>query len=104
VGDVRLEERPTPRPGPARCCWRSPPWGSAGPTCTTTPTAGSASTWSPGHSCYANTYPAAIELAAALAVDLDALVTGHYPLSDVEDALTAATRDPAAVKSMVVPT
>jgi L-iditol 2-dehydrogenase len=52
---------------------------------------------------YAHTYPAAIELAARAAVDLDALVTGHYGLSEVEDALTAAARDPAAVKAMVVP-
>jgi L-iditol 2-dehydrogenase len=52
---------------------------------------------------YANVYPTAIELAASGAVDLDALVTGHYPLSAVEEALTMATRDPTAVKPIVVP-
>ncbi|GAA3340589.1 NAD(P)-dependent alcohol dehydrogenase [Amorphoplanes nipponensis] len=52
---------------------------------------------------YANTWPAAIALAAAGRVDLDALVTGHYGLAEVEQALTAATRDPGSVKVIVRP-
>lgn len=52
---------------------------------------------------YANTWPAAIELAASGRVDLDTLVTGHFGLDDVEAALTAARSDPTAVKVMVRP-
>ena len=52
---------------------------------------------------YANTWPTAIELVASGRVDLDAMVTGHYPLSDVESALTAARSDPTAVKVVVRP-
>ncbi|MDP9417037.1 MAG: NAD(P)-dependent alcohol dehydrogenase [Actinomycetota bacterium] len=52
---------------------------------------------------YANTWPTAIALAAAREVELDALVTGHYGLDEVEDALTAARRDPTAVKPVVRP-
>lgn len=52
---------------------------------------------------YAHTYPAAIGLAESGAVDLDALVTGHFGLDAVEDALTAARRDPTVVKPVVVP-
>ena len=52
---------------------------------------------------YANTWPAAVALVAAGAVDLDALVTGSFGLDAVEQALTAARRDPAAVKSVVRP-
>jgi len=52
---------------------------------------------------YANTWPDAIALATARRVDLDALVTGHYGLADVEGALTAGTRDPDAVKVVVRP-
>ena len=52
---------------------------------------------------YANTWPQAIELAASGRVELDALVTGHYGLAEVEQALTAGTRDPALVKAVVRP-
>ena len=52
---------------------------------------------------YANTYPTAIALASSGDVDLDALVTGHYGLAQVEDALYASRRDPLAVKPVVVP-
>lgn len=52
---------------------------------------------------YAGTWPAAIALATAGRVELDALVTGHYGLSDVEQALTAGTRDPKLVKAVVRP-
>jgi L-iditol 2-dehydrogenase len=52
---------------------------------------------------YANTWPTAIALAASGRVDLDALVTGHYGLDDVEKALTAARRDPTTVKAVVRP-
>lgn len=52
---------------------------------------------------YANTYPAAIELAATGKVDLDAIVTSHYGLEGAEEALQASTKDPANVKPMVLP-
>lgn len=52
---------------------------------------------------YANTWPAAIALVASGGVDLDRLVTGHYGLDEVEDALTAGRRDPLAVKPIVRP-
>ena len=52
---------------------------------------------------YANTWPTAIELAAAGRVDLDSMVTGHFGLSEVESALTASRSDPTAIKVMVRP-
>ena len=52
---------------------------------------------------YANTWPDAIALASSGRVQLDALVTGHYGLAAVEDALTAGTRDPDSVKVVVRP-
>lgn len=52
---------------------------------------------------YANTYPAAIALAASGQVDLDGLVTGHYGLDRAEDALRAARIDPSAIKAVVTP-
>ncbi len=52
---------------------------------------------------YANTWPTAIALAASGRVALDALVTGHFPLAETEDALLAAVRDPRAVKSVINP-
>ncbi|MEV0150526.1 MULTISPECIES: NAD(P)-dependent alcohol dehydrogenase [unclassified Nonomuraea] len=52
---------------------------------------------------YANTWPRAVALAAAGRVELDALVTGHYGLDRVEEALTAGTRDPELVKAVVRP-
>ena len=44
-----------------------------------------------------------IQLVASGRVDLDAMVTGHYGLHDVEAALTASRNDPTAVKSIVRP-
>ena len=52
---------------------------------------------------YANTWPDAIALVATSRVDLDSLVTGHFPLTRTQDALLAATRDPHAVKSVINP-
>lgn len=52
---------------------------------------------------YANTWPTAIALAASGKVNLDALVTGHYPLARSEDALLAAERDPRSVKAIINP-
>lgn len=52
---------------------------------------------------YANTYPAAIALAASGQVDLDRLVTGHYGLDRAEEALRAARTDPTSVKAVVTP-
>jgi len=51
---------------------------------------------------YANTWPTAIALVEAGLVDLDALVTGHFGLTEVEEALESAAK-PSTLKSMVVP-
>jgi L-iditol 2-dehydrogenase len=53
---------------------------------------------------YANTYPTAIELVAAGRVDVEAIVTGHYPLEQAEQALQAGKQDQTSVKAVVVPT
>jgi L-iditol 2-dehydrogenase len=52
---------------------------------------------------YANTWPTAIALVASGRVDLDRLVTGHFGLEQVVDALTAGRRDPGSVKAVVHP-
>ena len=52
---------------------------------------------------YANTYPAAIALAAAGRIQLDPLVTGHYGLNQVEAALTTGSSGEGAVKAVVHP-
>ena len=52
---------------------------------------------------YANTWPTAIDLVADGKVDLSSLVTGHFDLDHVGDALTAARRDPASMKPIVRP-
>ncbi len=52
---------------------------------------------------YANTYPAAIALAASGRVDLDALVTGHFTLADAEEALRASRHDERTIKAVVTP-
>jgi len=59
--------------------------------------------WLTGTFRYANTYPSAIELIATGKVDLDALVSAHYALDEVEQALTHAKRHPADMKVMVHP-
>jgi L-iditol 2-dehydrogenase len=51
---------------------------------------------------YANTWPTAIELVRSGKVDLDSMVTGHYGLSEVEEALRS-TAIPATMKSVVKP-
>ncbi|HZD69519.1 MAG TPA: NAD(P)-dependent alcohol dehydrogenase [Actinomycetes bacterium] len=52
---------------------------------------------------YANIYPTAIGLVAAGLVDVEAIVTGHYPLEEAEKALQASRQDPESVKAVVVP-
>ena len=59
--------------------------------------------WLTGTFRYANTYPTAIALAASGRVDLEAIVTGHYPLDETEAALRAGLEDPANVKAVVHP-
>ena len=59
--------------------------------------------WLTGTFRYANTYPTAIALAASGRVDLEAIITGHYPLEETERALRAGLEDPANVKAMVHP-
>lgn len=59
--------------------------------------------WITGAFRYANTWPAAIGLVTAGSVDLDVLVTGHYGLAQVEQALTAGRRDATTVKAIVRP-
>jgi L-iditol 2-dehydrogenase len=51
---------------------------------------------------YANTWPTAIDLVERGKVDLDALVTGHFGLDDVEAALRS-TALPSTLKSVVTP-
>jgi L-iditol 2-dehydrogenase len=51
---------------------------------------------------YANTWPQAIGLVTAGLVDLDAMVTGHFPLDQVEGAL-AASSQPDRIKAVVHP-
>lgn len=53
---------------------------------------------------YAGTWPTAIALAAGGEVDLDSMVTGHFGLADVEEALTTGSAGPGAVKAVVRPT
>lgn len=52
---------------------------------------------------YANCYPAAIDLVAKGAVEVDSLVTGSFGLGEVESALTALRRDSHTLKPMVYP-
>jgi len=52
---------------------------------------------------YANTYPTAIELVATGRVDVEAIVTGHFPLEQAEQALQASRQDARSVKALVVP-
>ena len=59
--------------------------------------------WLSGTFRYANTYPAAIALAASGAVDLGAIVTGHFTLDEVDVALRASREDPRSVKPIVNP-
>jgi len=59
--------------------------------------------WLSGTFRYANTYPAAIALAASGEVDLDAIVTGHFALDDIDVALRASREDPRSVKPIIRP-
>ncbi|MEU7229809.1 NAD(P)-dependent alcohol dehydrogenase [Streptomyces chrestomyceticus] len=52
---------------------------------------------------YANTWPAAIALAASGDVRLDRLVSHRYGLGQAEQALTAAARDRTTIKPLVCP-
>ncbi|HEV2927481.1 MAG TPA: NAD(P)-dependent alcohol dehydrogenase [Propionibacteriaceae bacterium] len=52
---------------------------------------------------YANTYPAAIALAASGAVDLDSLVTARFGLEQVAEALSVSKTDPHTLKPVVYP-
>ena len=59
--------------------------------------------WLTGTFRHANTYRAAIELAATGRVDLAGLITGHFDLEDTEAALRAGHDDAASIKVMVHP-
>jgi L-iditol 2-dehydrogenase len=52
---------------------------------------------------YANTYADAIALVATGRLEVKSLITGHYPLEEVEQALQATKGNPANIKSIVVP-
>ena len=51
---------------------------------------------------YANTYPTAIALAASGRIDLDGMVTAHYPLDEAGMALSQ-DQDPSAMKVIIRP-
>ena len=51
---------------------------------------------------YANTWPTAVAMAASGLVDLDAMVTGAYPLAETAAALESTTA-PGTIKSVVEP-
>jgi L-iditol 2-dehydrogenase len=59
--------------------------------------------WLTGTFRYANTYPAAIALAAAGRVNLRAIITGRFALEETEAALRAGRDDPASIKPLVIP-
>jgi L-iditol 2-dehydrogenase len=59
--------------------------------------------WLTGTFRYANTYPTAIALVADGRVDVEAIITGHFPLEETEAALRAGRDDPASVKAVVHP-
>jgi L-iditol 2-dehydrogenase len=50
---------------------------------------------------YANTYPAAIALAASGRVELDGLIDARFPLAEADQALRANRENPALLKVMV---
>jgi L-iditol 2-dehydrogenase len=51
---------------------------------------------------YANTYPLALHLIASGAVQLERVITHHFSLTETEDALTLARRDPRSLKAVVL--
>ena len=52
---------------------------------------------------YADTYPLALQLIAAGAVNVDAVITHRFALEDTEDALTLGRREQESLKAMVHP-
>ena len=52
---------------------------------------------------YRNCYPAALELIASGAVDVNRLITHRFGLEETEAALTAGRREPESIKSVVLP-
>lgn len=50
---------------------------------------------------YANTYPAALELIASGAVDVDTIITHRFPVGQTEQALTLSRREPNSLKAIV---
>src|SRR5690606_12741170 len=52
---------------------------------------------------YANTWPTAIALAASGRVDVDSLVTGHFPVAESAAARLASERDPLALNAVIKP-
>lgn len=53
---------------------------------------------------YAHTWPTAIALVASHRVATEPLVTGHFSLDQVEQALSIGRRDPTSIKPIVAPT
>ncbi|MGF3056292.1 NAD(P)-dependent alcohol dehydrogenase [Microbacterium sp. YY-01] len=51
---------------------------------------------------YRNTWPTAVELASAQAIDLDGLITSRFPLAQAEEALLAGAQ-PGQIKALVEP-
>jgi L-iditol 2-dehydrogenase len=52
---------------------------------------------------YCNTYPTCLNLLATGAIDVKPMITHHFPLSQINEAITAGLEDPTAIKVIVNP-
>ncbi len=52
---------------------------------------------------YSNTWPTALRLISTGAINTEGIVTSRHGLDDVENALTISSRNPEAIKAMVLP-
>ena len=52
---------------------------------------------------YCNTYPKCLELLATGALNVKPMITHHFPLSKINEAITTGLEDPSAIKVIVNP-